>query len=587
MPSLIIREPGQVAYVVELETTLTAGRDPSAVSLVLADRQVSRKHARIELAGDSWRVVDLESRHGTRVNGVQLAEAKLGDGDVIQLGGVTLIYRSIDQPTTASVVKTLTHVEAPPERATDLEQRRLRMLFDVTRVIASLAGDVDAAVTRVLETTLEVLDCERGVVGLFDRATGAAGRRLAVARGVATVDDVVIPASCLSTMIERHEAVLVRDPLLGTAHSAMGAPLRVGNRTLGYLFVDDRARGRRFEAEDLAFLTALARLAASALEQSELNRRNAALAELADGGTTDLPPLVGNSAAMKQLRAQIAKCAAADATITIHGETGVGKELVALHVHAQSARADQPFVTVNCAAIPEALIESELFGVQRGAFTGADKTRRGRFVLAHRGTLFLDEIGDLALAAQSKLLRAIESGEVQPVGAETVTRVDVRIVAASHKKLADEVKAGRFREDLYYRLDVLELEVPPLRERGDDIALLADYLLARLSEKRAETPELTDDARAALRGHAWPGNVRELRNELERALLLADGRVIDATALRLRGQAASAWTPLEAAERKLLEDGLRGHDGNIQATSRALDVPRNTLYRKLKKYGLR
>jgi Nif-specific regulatory protein len=585
VPSLIVREPGQVAYVVVLEATLIAGRDPSAASLVLTDGQVSRKHARIEQVSNGWRVVDLESRHGIRINGARISETELRDGDVIQLGGVTLIYRTTDQPTTESVVRTITELVVPPERAADTEQRRLRALFETTRVIASLP-DSDAAITRVLEMTLEVLQCERGVAGLLDRNAGVAGRRIAIAHGSETVDDVVIPAACLIAMLQRHEAVLLRDPVGVDVHSVMGAPLDVGGRTLGYLFVDDRARARPFDADDLAFLTALARLAASALEQAELIRRAAAFAELS--APAGVPPLIGNSECMKQLRAQIARCASGDATVTIHGETGTGKELVALHVHAQSARADQPFVTLNCAAIPESLIESELFGVQKGAFTGADKTRRGRFVLAHRGTLFLDEIGDLAATAQSKLLRAIEAGEVQPVGAEEVTRVDVRIIAASHKNLADEVKAGRFREDLYYRLDVLELEVPALRDRGDDILQLADYLLDELGEKSGTTPSIAPDAKNLLRAYPWPGNVRQLRNELERALHLVDNGVIDATALRLRGNTSTtAWPPLEYAERKLLEAGLRANDGNIQATSRALDVPRNTLYRKLKKYGLR
>lgn len=575
---------------VELSSPLIAGRDPASASLVLVDRQVSRRHAQIEPVDGSWRVVDLASRHGLRVNGAPQTEAVLADGDVIQLGGVALIFRTIDQPSTHSVIKTITEVEVPPERAANGEQRRLRALFDITRVIASLDANVDVAMTRVLDMALEVLECERGVVGLLDRASGAAGRRLAVSRGAATTADIVIPATCLASMLDRHEAVLLRDRIVGSdVRSALGAPLHVGGRTLGYLFVDDRGRDRKLEPDDLAFFTALARLAASALAHGEHHRRATALAELAAlDQPTGLPPLVGASEPMKQLRAQIAKCATTDATVTIRGETGTGKELVALHIHAQSARADQPFVAVNCAAIPEALIESELFGVQRGAFTGADKTRRGRFTLAHRGTLFLDEIGDLGAVAQSKLLRAIEAGEVQPVGAEELTRVDVRIIAASHKDLGEEVAAGRFREDLFYRLDVLELVVPPLRDRGDDVLAIADHLLGQLAEKSGSAAHLTDDARAALRSYAWPGNVRQLRNALERALLLAEGDSITAAALRLRGHvAASPWSPLEEAERKLLESTLRAQDGNIQATSRALDLPRNTLYRRLKKFGLR
>ena len=583
MPSLIVREPGQTAYVIELRDAIEAGRDPKG-SLVLVDGQVSRRHLRLEPAGDTWRAIDLGSRHGIRVNSVVTTEASLADGDVIQLGGVTLIYRIADQPTTNSVVRTVTQITVPPELASDDHQRRLRVLFETTRLVGGL-GDPDTALMRVLEMALEVLACDRGVVGLRDHTAGAAGRRLGVARYASTVDEMVIPAACLAA-IERREAILIRDPLGAGVRSAMCAPLELAGRALGYIFVDDRGREQRFTADDLDFLTALARLAASACDLGEQHRRASAIAEaFAPQG---VPPLIGTSEPMRTLRAQIAKCAASDATVTIRGETGAGKELVALHVHALSARAEQPFVTVNCAAIPESLIESELFGVQRGAFTGADKPRRGRFACAHLGTLFLDEIADLSAAAQAKVLRAIESGEVQPVGAEQPLRVDVRIVAASHKRLADEVAAKRFREDLFYRLDVLELDVPPLRARGDDVLVLATHMLDDLARRAGRTaPALADDARAALCGYDWPGNVRQLRNELERALMLVEGPVIDASVLRLRSTTPGSWTPIEEAERRLIEEGLRANSGNVQATARALEMPRNTLYRKVKKYGLR
>jgi Nif-specific regulatory protein len=583
MPSLIVREPGQTAYVIELRDAIEAGRDPKG-ALVLVDGQVSRRHVRLEPTGETWRALDLGSRHGIRVNGVVATEAKLADGDVIQLGGVTLIYRVADQPTTNSVVRTVTQITDPPERANDDHQRRLRVLFETTRLVGAL-GDLDVALTRVLEMTLEVLACERGVVGLREPDAGAAGRRLGVARHAATVDEMVIPAACLAA-IERREAILIRDPLGAGVRSAMCAPLEVAGRVLGYIFVDDRNREQRFAADDLDFLTALARLAASACDLGEQHRRATALAEaLAPEG---VPPLLGQSEPMRALRAQIARCAAGTATITICGETGAGKELVALHIHAMSARADQPFVTVNCAAIPESLIESELFGAQRGAFTGADKPRRGRFACAHRGTLFLDEIADLSAAAQAKVLRAIEAGEIHPVGAEQPLRVDVRIIAASHKRLADEVAAKRFREDLFYRLDVLEISVPPLRARSEDVLVLATHILDELARRAGRpAPALADDAREALRNYDWPGNVRQLRNELERALMLVDGPVIDASLLRMRPATASAWTPIEESERRLIEEGLRANSGNLQATARALEMPRNTLYRKIKKYGLR
>jgi transcriptional regulator with GAF, ATPase, and Fis domain len=616
---LIVREPGQVAFLVELTGELTVGRDSTNL-LVLHDGQVSRRHLRLESDDAGWRVHDLGSTHGTRVNGAAAAGPRaLGDGDVIQVGGVVLVYRDGTAPQLGgaeSIVRTITQVVEPPERPHGAEARRLRVLFDVGRVIGAL-GDPDHAIERVLDMTLEVLACERGLVGLLDG--GAIGRRIARSRGAAGLDDLAIGGAALAAIVERGESVLCRDPSAGAAApgSAMGAPLIAGGRVLGYLYVDDRARARQFAPDDLDFLSALARLAGAALDQAEIQRRASAVVETV--ASRGIAPLLGDSEPMRRLRAQIARCApATDVAVLVHGETGTGKELVAAHLHALSPRADQPLVAVNCAAIPDNLVESELFGHHKGAFTGAERARRGRFACAHRGTLFLDEIGDLGPAAQAKLLRAIETGEIHPVGAEHPIRVDVRIVAASHKDLAAEVEAGRFRDDLFYRLDVVEIEVPPLRVRGDDVIILAeqfrDDAARRLGRPRLD---LSPGARTALLEYGWPGNVRQLQHEIERALLLVEGARIEADDLRLRrapgptpaaapaptpapGDAGVAdpspaeagpvepggWTPIEDAERQLVERALRAHEGNLRATARSLGIARATLYRKIKKYGL-
>jgi Nif-specific regulatory protein len=585
VPSLIVREPGQVPYVLELREPVVAGRDPTN-TLILSDKQVSRRHLRVEPANSGWRALDLQSLHGIRVNGQSQTEAALRDGDAIQLGGVVLIYR--DGPTGPdSIIRTMTGVVEPPQRAGATELRRLRVLFDVGRVISAL-DDPSRAVERVLEMTLEVLACERGVVGLVDRNAGAGGRQIAASRGSASVDDLVVPAAALTAMLERRESVLLRDPSGG--RSAMGAPLDVAGRVLGYLFVDDRARVDRFAPDDLDFLSALARLAAAALEQAELHQR--ATSTLESLAPTGVGPLLGDSEPMRRLRTQIAKCAAAtDSAVLIHGETGTGKELVAAHIHHLSSRVGHAFVAVNCAAIPEQLIESELFGYQRGAFTGADKARRGRFAIAHRGTLFLDEIGDLALAAQAKLLRAIEEGEIQPLGAEQALRVDVRIVAATHKDLAAEVAAGRFREDLFYRLDVLDVEVPPLRVRGDDVVVLAEHMRDELARRLGRPRlELSAGAAAALRAYGWPGNVRQLRNEIERAMLLAEGKRIEPEDLRLRGATTAApasastlaerFTHADRTVWDLAQEALR-RGGDLDAAAALLGITPALLERTL------
>ena len=576
-------------FVVEVAGALAVGRDADN-ALVVADRQVSRHHARFDLDGDALTIADLASTHGTLLNGRRIdGTARLADGDVVQLGGVLLEAHDGPIPTPRpgeSLWQTASAAVEPTARAPTAAARKLRVLFDVGRLIASL-DDTDRALERVLDLTLEALDCTHAAIALG----GPGGRRITRARG--TPEDIAVPPAVIAQVIARGEAVLVRD-----GRSALAAPLA----ERGVLYVDDHGRAGKFGPDDLDFIAALARLAAVALDKGDAVRRASIAVELGAG----VPPLHGDSDAMRKLRVQIAKCAGADAAVLVHGETGTGKELVAAHLHAASRRAQRPFVAVNCAAIPETLIESELFGHVKGAFTGAEKPRRGRFACAHTGTLFLDEIGDLALPAQAKLLRVLETGEVHAVGADEPQEVDVRIVAASHKDLHAEVAAGRFREDLFYRLDVLAIDVPPLRARGDDVRMLADVFRAEAAARLARpVVGITAAASAALRAYAWPGNVRQLRNEIERAVLLCEGVEIDAGDLRLRAAPAApvddrlergrwqiaeapagAWAPAEAVERQAIADALRAAGGNVEVAARAIGVSRATMYRKVARFGL-
>jgi Nif-specific regulatory protein len=370
---------------------------------------------------------------------------------------------------------------------------------------------------------------------------------------------------------------------------------------VGFLYVDDRQHAERFNAQDLEFFTALGHLLAAALESAERYQRAEALIEaLSAASLTE--ELVGKSAAMVQVKTQIAKYAmAAHAHVLVRGETGTGKELVARALHAASPRSDRPFVTLNCAAIPETMIESELFGYEKGAFTNAVRSMKGKFALADRGTLFLDEIGDLALAAQAKLLRAIQEGEIQPLGSERVLRVDVRIVTATHKDLLAEVSAKRFREDLYYRLNVVEIEVPPLRNRERDVLLIATAMLKKAAATMGKRLDgFTEAARAALLRHDWPGNVRELRNEIERAAIHAEGLLVDAHDLspRLgaarsmpgqpRGQSlAERFAELEPTEKELVEAALEQAKGNLSEAARLLGITRIMIKRRVDRFGLK
>ncbi len=320
--------------------------------------------------------------------------------------------------------------------------------------------------------------------------------------------------------------------------------------------------------------------------------------------------LVGDSPALERVREAIRKAAPTTATVLITGESGTGKELVAMAVHRASRRADREFVRVNCAAIPEELIESELFGHEKGAFTGAVRKQKGKFVQADGGTIFLDEVADMSHKTQSKVLRVLQDGEVEPVGAGRSLRVDVRVLAATNKPLTDEIAAGRFREDLYFRLNVIPIPVPPLRERREDIPLLARHFIARWCEQNGRRPpDLDPGAEAALTAHDWTGNVRQLRNTVERLLIMGDGQRLDAAQVEavLGAGAAPAAAPADpaarvqavapeaaslkefrdAAERAFLVSKLRENDWNVSATARAIGTPRSNLYKKLDAYGIR
>jgi two-component system nitrogen regulation response regulator NtrX len=332
----------------------------------------------------------------------------------------------------------------------------------------------------------------------------------------------------------------------------------------------------------------------NAVRQRRLEAENRALRAHVDRRLS----MIGESYAMLQLREQVAMAAPTNGRVLIYGENGTGKELVARSVHAFSRRRGGPFIEVNCAAIPEELIESELFGHIKGAFTGALADRRGKFELADGGTLFLDEIGDMSLKTQAKVLRALQEQVVEPVGGAASVRVDVRVLAATNKDLPTEIRLGRFREDLYFRLNVIPIFVPPLRDRPEDIPLLADHFMTELARENGRRPKRFDSgAVTGLRSYRWPGNVRELRNVVERLMIMVPGDTITLADLSfLEGAAAVSAqmsgpvVPLHEArdrfERDYILRALAAQQGNISRTAEALGVERSNLYRKMRSFGI-
>jgi DNA-binding NtrC family response regulator len=438
-------------------------------------------------------------------------------------------------------------------------------------------------VTRALGTRYELVECENGqqcLSVLSERSVDLVllDLRMPVMDGRATLDRIVALPEPPPVV------VLTADTSLQTAIEAVNAGAAD--------FVT-----KPYEIDALRFV--VERTLSAASLRNEKRRLEEEVRSLREGAAA----LVGESAPMRELLEAVGRVAPTQASVLVTGETGTGKGLVARLIHRLSAVASGPFVTVNCTAIPETLAESELFGHRRGAFTGATRDQEGKVRSASGGTLFLDEIGDMSPGAQAKLLRVLQDGVVEPIGGGEV-RVSVRVIAATHRDLKEMVEAGAFRDDLLFRLRVVELEVPALRERGEDVALLARHFLEEVSPRPLR---LTPEAEAALRAYAWPGNVRELRNAVERAAIFCRGGIVqpDDLPAELRsspttsgpGAGLVSWERgesfstaktrlVERVEREILRTALREHGGNVSSAARELGLHRQSLQQKLRRLGI-
>jgi DNA-binding NtrC family response regulator len=449
-----------------------------------------------------------------------------------------------------------------------------------------LVVEDDPRLPRMLARVLERAGYEVEVASSGEQAVGRAG---SVRPDVALIDVNLPGLTGLETFTTLRESqphlVGIFMTAFGSIRSAVDA-MRAG----GFDYIT-----KPFDNDEL--LLTLER----ALEMRRLGEEVRQLREEI-GSRVAFPGIVGRSPRMLEVLRLLPRVAASAETVLILGASGTGKELIARSLHRASARESGPFVAVNCSAIPVTLFETEFFGHERGAFTDAHAQRIGRFEQAHRGTLFLDEIGDLPLESQAKLLRVLEDGQVVRLGGRQAVAIDVRIVAATNKDLAAEVAAGRFRQDLYWRVNVVAIELPPLRERREDLPLLIQHFVDRLNaEMGRRITGLTDEARETLLAHAWPGNIRELENTLRRAFVLADADVIAAGDLTLpagepaSGAVESAGLSLSDAvtraagriERDLIDSTLARHHGNRRLTADALGIARKTLFRKIRQHELR
>ena len=605
-------EPARLALTETLlHQGVLLGRGTDADVRIL-DETASRRHARITEADGRVTLTDLGSANGTRLNDERVTKpAALFEGDIISIGGVRLRFhaRAVSERETvvpgadAEVQAAIDPEQADPAgQALDQDvARRLRLVCESATALAD-AADAREVPTLLLDLLGEAL--------AFDKATVS----LVVGRGqpevVAAVPQGSRPPTSSTVrrrVLEEGEAVLVRDghdpatvsnPSIARSRfrSTLVAPLKAGDAILGALALE-ATRAGAFTPSDLTAVAAVARQGALALRNLRaLSTARATAASLARAGEGGAPDLVGTSPQIAQVRARIAKAATADAPVLIVGETGTGKELVARHLHAQSARHMHPFVAINCAALVEGLVESEFFGHEQGAFTGATQRREGRIAQAGEGTLFLDEVGELPASMQAKLLRVLSERTYTRVGGHETLAVRCRIVCATNRDLQAMVAAGTFREDLYYRLAVVVAPVPALRERDGDLDVLTAFGLERLAAQLGRrTPRLADDAREALAGHRWPGNVRELLNLLERVLVLLDGDTITADDLPAevrqgRARPGSAQAPdvltLREAERRAVEAALHHTGGRKGDAAALLGIAWPTLNRKIREYGI-
>jgi transcriptional regulator with GAF, ATPase, and Fis domain len=620
----------------------TLGRAPSN-RIVLKDDLCSREHAEIYFADKRWRVRDLNSLNGTRLNGTRLTdEEELSPGDEVFLGRTTLLYVEAmeqlpdlpTQPKNAdglSIKKRLgqtrflTPVPPPPEGELETvgpEQtpalaprhslsRDLALLYRLALDMGS-ATNYEELVAIVLDGLLQAIPAEVGAILTAVKD----GEELEVTahrhRDPANRAYVRVSEYVSNEVLRTREAVLAEDVARDRylrqreslsdigATSLICAPLLFADRVLGLIHLYCTDPHRALDAEDLEFAVAVAKQLGSAIHQ--LQRQESLTAEnrvLRDQLRVE-SELVGASTALRDVESQVGRVAGTNATVLIRGESGVGKELVARAIHYSSQRREGPFVCLNCAALTETLLESELFGHEKGAFTGATDKKIGKFEAADHGTIFLDEIGEMSMSTQAKFLRVLEGHPFERVGGSQPIRVDVRLLAATNQPLEKAVHSGTFRKDLFFRLQVVEVEVPPLRERRSDITLLADHFLKRfIRETGRKIRGLTPAALKKMEEYNWPGNVRELRNVIERAVALGLGPMLDAqdiwlSSLEAGGSVVDAaaqaeYQPvsLEEIERLHILKTLQHTDWNKSQAAGILGIERSTLDRKIKLYELK
>jgi transcriptional regulator with GAF, ATPase, and Fis domain len=602
---------------------VSIGRE-SASSVSLNHNSVSRRHCLIRRNGDEFVICDLESFNGTFVNGVPVKEQTLAHADQIKIGRIALLFlldESEDLPSgnlvhldDSNLVSQSTRQVRPESLLHHTEQALLqspeheRVVRDLGALctIASrinLLRHTRELQKEILESIFQAVPVDRGAIllsrgedefsSLYGRDRGDENKPVHISRTV--VDKVMIEGvAILSNDIRTSETLATAESLIAAQiASLMCAPLVVFGKTIGVIYLDTSDPLVRFDQGHLELLAGIAGIAAVSLE-------NARQMEWLEGENSRLRStlaiehnLVGESPAMEGIYRFIERVAPMNSAVLICGESGTGKELAAHAIHANSPRAVKPFVVINCAALAETLLESELFGHEKGAFTGAIGQKKGKLEVADGGTVVLDEIGEMPVPMQSRLLRFLQDHKIERLGGTRPIGLDVRIIAATNRNLDEAIANGLFRADLYHRLNVLKVTMPALRDRRDDIPLLASYFVSKYSKACKRTVNgISQAARAFLQNYEWPGNVRELENAIERAIVLGSGDVIETDDLPeriLESTGASTKTPggnfyegVRQAKREIILKALERAQGNYTEAAKALGMHPNNLHRLMR-----
>jgi transcriptional regulator with GAF, ATPase, and Fis domain len=608
----------------------TIGRE-SVSNILLRHPSISRRHCVIRKVGAEFKIADLDSYNGTFVNGIPIKEQTLAHADQIRVGNIALLFllEESEETTSGQLVRLY---DSDPVARTSKEIDSEALLHQTERALVQFPAGERAArdlaallkiatrinrlrrthelVREILESIFEIVPVDRGAILLTqgDKEFTSVYGKHRLGEGIA----VQVSRTVVERVIQGGKAILANDiktsDALSSAESLVAAqisslmcvPLIVFEKILGVIYLDTTDPIVRFDEDHVQTLAGIAGMAAVSLEnarqmewlEGENNRLRSSLAIEHS--------MIGESVPMQEVYSFIQRVAPARSAVLICGESGTGKELAAHAIHVNSPRAAQPFVPINCAALTETLLESELFGHEKGAFTGAISKKDGKLAVANGGTVFLDEIGEMPLSMQSRLLRFLQDHKIERLGSTRSIKLDVRIVAATNRNLEEAIKIGTFRPDLYHRLDVVKFTMPTLRDRREDIPLLASYFAEKYArECKRPINGISPEARAVLQNYDWPGNVRELENAIERAAVLGSSETIGPDDLPRRlldaadaaddlGQMSSGYyDAVKDAKRQLIMNALEKSNGNYTEAAKALGIHPNNLHRIIRTLDLK